>query len=258
MSAPRKLAVITGGGSGIGACIALALARQQWDLCITTFHDGDEAARTIRQARTLGAVATSLKCDVGSKAEVDSFYEAVSARFGKAPDLLVNNAGVQTWAGLLELREEDWDRVIRTNLKGCFLNIQAAARLMVAQRQGGRIVNIGSGCNRMPFPRLVDYSASKGGIEMLTKVAAIELGRHGIRVNCVAPGAIETARTRQEDRDYAGSWARVTPLGRVGQPEDVADAVCFLAGEAAGFISGQTLHVDGGVFTRPNWPYPEL
>jgi len=170
--------------------------------------------------------------------------------------ILVNNAGTQVFASLLQLQEPDWSRVIDTNLKGCFLCTQQAA-LRMKDSGGGRIINIGSGCNRVPFPGLVSYTASKGGIEMFTKVAAAELGVHGITVNCVAPGAIEVERTRLEAPDYAGMWGARTPLGRVGQPEDVARAVAFFAGEDASFITGQTLWVDGGLFTRPSWPYNE-
>jgi 3-oxoacyl-[acyl-carrier protein] reductase len=119
----------------------------------------------------------------------------------------------------------------------------------------GRIVNIGSGCNKIAFPNLVDYTASKGGIEMFTKVCAIELGKYNITVNCVAPGAIEIERTKLEAGDYAKTWAGVTPLGRVGQPLDVARVVVALAGEAGDFVSGQTIWVDGGLFSHPIWPY---
>ena len=176
--------------------------------------------------------------------------------FAEVPevDILVNNAGVQTWKPLLELAEEDWDRTIQTNLKGCFLCTQRAARLM-KRSSGGRIINIGSGCNKIAFPHLVDYTASKGGIEMFTKVAAVELAAYGITVNCVAPGAIEIERTRQESEDYAGTWAKRTPAGRVGQPADVANVVAFLASPASNFITGQTIWVDGGLFSLPSWPY---
>jgi NAD(P)-dependent dehydrogenase (short-subunit alcohol dehydrogenase family) len=169
-------------------------------------------------------------------------------------DILVNNAGTQVWKPLVDMEETEWDRVIATNLKGCFLCTQLAARHM-RQRGGGRIINIGSGCNKTPFPNLAAYTASKGGIEMFTKVAAVELGAYGITVNCVAPGAVEIERTRGESADYAGTWAALTPLGRVGQPLDVARAVAFFAGEAGDFVSGQTLWVDGGLFTRPAWAY---
>ena len=171
-----------------------------------------------------------------------------------ALDVLVNNAGVQTWTPFLDVSEEEWDLVIDTNLKGCFLCTQAAARQMKV-RGRGTIVNIGSGCNKVPFPQLVAYTASKGGIEMLTKVAAVELGPHGIRVNCVAPGAIDIERTRLEEANYAETWGRVTPLGRVGVPKDVAEAVVFLASDAAAFVTGQTLWVDGGLFSQPPWAY---
>lgn len=255
MIAGNRLAVITGGGTGIGATIAVQLAREGWDICLTYHRSGEEAAGVLAAIKDCGVVGAAFKCDVGVKAQVDSFYEAVLSTFGRAPDLLVNNAAVQTWAPLLELSEEDWDRVIQTNLKGCFLNTQRAAALMIADERGGRIVNIGSGSNKVPFPRLVDYTTSKGGVEMFTKVAAVELGSYGITVNCVAPGAIETARTLAEAPEYAETWASVTPLGRVGQPSDVADAVSFLASAQASFITGQTLTVDGGAFTKPNWPY---
>jgi 3-oxoacyl-[acyl-carrier protein] reductase len=120
---------------------------------------------------------------------------------------------------------------------------------------GGRIVNIGSGSNKVAFPKLVDYTASRGGVEMLTKVAAVELGPYQITVNCVAPGAIETERTKTEVQDFAGTWARLTPLGRIGSPLDVGRAVVFFAGESSAFITGQTLWVDGGLFAKPAWPY---
>ncbi len=141
-----------------------------------------------------------------------------------------------------------------TNLKGNFLCTQLAGRHM--KEQGwGRIINIGSGCNKVAFPNLVNYTASKGGIEMFTKVAAAELGPYGITVNCVAPGAIEVERTRYEAGDYAGTWAPITPMRRVGYPSDVASAVCFLVAEEAEFVTGQTLFVDGGLFAKGPWPY---
>ena len=191
--------------------------------------------------------------DVRISGAVKAMVDEVVERTG-ALDVLVNNAGVQTWTPFLDVSEEEWDLVIDTNLKGCFLCTQAAARQMKV-RGRGTIVNIGSGCNKVPFPHLVAYTASKGGIEMLTKVAAVELGPHGIRVNCVAPGAIDIARTRLEEANYAETWGRVTPLGRVGVPKDVAEAVVFLASDAAAFVTGQTLWVDGGLFSQPPWAY---
>ena len=257
MSESARLAVVTGASRGIGREIAVTLARQGWDVAFSHLGDAAEATETTALIATTGRKALGLRCDVGFKDEVWAFYQSVMTTFGRAPDLLVNNAGIQTWAPLLELAEADWDRVIRTNLKGCFLNTQRAAQLMVEHGIRGSIVNLGSACNKVAFPRLVDYTASKGGIEQFTKVSATELGPYGIRVNCVAPGAIEHERTKLEAPDYADTWAAITPLQRVGQTADVAKVVHFLATDAAGFVTGQTIYVDGGAFTMPNWPYPQ-
>ena len=257
MSNPTGLAVVTGASRGIGREIAVTLAGHGWDIAFSHLGDEVEATATTGLIAATGRQALGLRCDVGVKAEVWAFYETVMKTFGRAPDLLVNNAGVQTWAPLLELAEADWDRVIRTNLKGTFLNTQRAAQLMVEHGIRGSIVNIGSACNKVAFPRLVDYTASKGGIEQFTKVSATELGPHGIRVNCVAPGAIEHERTKLEAPDYAATWAAITPLQRVGTTADVAKVVHFLATDAAGFVTGQTIYVDGAAFTLPNWPYPQ-
>lgn len=255
-SVTRRLAVVTGGSTGIGRGIVNALAHEGWNVAFSYLGRESEAEETAARARAAGADILYVACDVGVKAQVDAFYDQVDQWHG-APDLLVNNAGIQTWAPLLEVDEESWDAVIRTNLKGSFLNTQNAARRMIAAGKAGAIINIGSGCNRHAFPRLVAYTASKGGVEQLTKVSAVELGPYGIRVNCVAPGAIEIERTQAETDDYAGEWSPITPLRRVGQPKDVADIVSYLASPGASFITGQTVWVDGGVFSRANWPYPE-
>jgi NAD(P)-dependent dehydrogenase (short-subunit alcohol dehydrogenase family) len=255
MSADSKLAVVTGGDAGLGRDMVYALAEQGWDVAISYVRDERLAAETTGHVRSLGRRAYSARADAGLKTDVDAFFDGVMNEFGRAPDVLINNAGVQTWSPLLDLQEAQWDQVIRTNLKGCFLNTQKAAQLMIQAGHGGAIVNIGSACNQVPFPKLVDYTASKGGIEQFTKVSAVELGPYGIRVNCVAPGAIETARTREEAPDYAGIWSRITPMRRVGTPRDVAHAVMFFVDPRSDFISGQTLFVDGAAFTVPNWPY---
>ena len=250
-----RYAIITGGSSGIGRHLVSAFVRAGYQVAFThrEAHDAAEAVAT--EAMAGGGQVRAFESDVGDAASVSRLMDEASAWFGDAPDVLVNNAGIQTWAPLLDLSEESWDAVIRTNLKGCFLNTREAGRRMVAAGKGGAIINIGSGCNKLAFPGLVDYTASKGGIEQFTKVSAVELGPHGIRVNCVAPGAIETERTRAEAPDYAETWGRVTPLRRVGTPADIAGPVLFLAGPQAAYVTGQTLWVDGGVFTQAFWPY---
>jgi NAD(P)-dependent dehydrogenase (short-subunit alcohol dehydrogenase family) len=248
-----KTALVTGAAKGVGRGIALELAREGADLAINDFSDSIGAEATAAEIRSLGRKAIAVLADVGTAAEVDRMFEVVMKQFPRL-DVLVNNAGIQTWKALLDLEERDWDRVMATNLKGCFLCTQRAARHMKVAG-GGRIVNIGSGSNKVAFPKLVDYTASRGGIEMLTKVAAVELGPYQITVNCVAPGAIETERTRTEAQDFAGTWGQLTPLGRIGTPLDVGRAVVFFASEASAFVTGQTLWVDGGLFAKPAWPY---
>jgi NAD(P)-dependent dehydrogenase (short-subunit alcohol dehydrogenase family) len=249
-----KIAVVTGASKGIGRGIARALGQAGFDVAVNYRGDAKGAEETAAEIRAIGRKAIIAKADVGFKTEVDQMFQQVVEQLG-TPSVLVNNSGVQTWKPLLELAEEDWDRVIRTNLKGTFLCTQRAAKMMAANRYG-RIINIGSGSNKAPFPNLVDYTASKGGIEMFTRVAAVELGHFGITVNCVAPGTIEIERTKAESPDYAATWAPLTPLGRIGRPSDVAAAVVFLVSPQAEFITGQTLYVDGGLLTQIPWPYP--
>lgn len=246
-----RVALVTGAGGGVGQGICVELARAGYRVVVNDVSPGTaDATRALVVAA--GADALVAIGSVSVRADVHAMVDATVGHFGRL-DLLVNNAGIQVWRPFLELEEAEWDSVIDVNLKGCFLCTQAAG--LVMQQQGhGHIVNIGSGSNHVPFPGLVSYTASKGGIEMLTKVAAVELGPLGIRVNCVAPGAIEIERTRLERADYAGTWSRVTPLRRIGTPADVGRAVLMLDSENAGFVTGQTVLVDGGLFTSPPWP----
>jgi 3-oxoacyl-[acyl-carrier protein] reductase len=239
-----KTALVTGANGHIGSEISRALAREGAHVIVNYFEDRAGAESL---AGAIGG--TAIYADISNSNDVDEMI----AGFSRI-DILVNNTGIQTFCPLLDLDEADWDRVIRTNLKGCFLCTQRVGRVM-KQNGGGRIINLGSGCNKTGFPMLSSYTASKGAIETFTKVSAVELGAYGITVNCVAPGAIETGRTKLETPDYAGTWAKLTPLGRVGTPEDVARAIVFFSSDAAEFISGQTLWVDGGLFSKPAWPY---
>jgi NAD(P)-dependent dehydrogenase (short-subunit alcohol dehydrogenase family) len=248
-----KVALVTGASKGVGKGVALQLARHGANVVVNYNSDQKGAEATAEEIRGMGVAAIVVQGNVSVAAEVEAMFATVIKEFGRL-DILVNNAGVQTWKALLELTEAEWDHVLDTNLKGCFLCTQQAARIM-KDHGGGRIINIGSGCNKVAFPRLVNYTASKGGMEQFTKVSAVELGKYGIRVNCVAPGAVEIERTKEEAGDYAGTWAGVTPLGRVGTPMDIGRAVVFFCGELSDFVTGQTLYVYGGLFAKPHWPY---
>ncbi|HWR52587.1 MAG TPA: 3-oxoacyl-ACP reductase family protein [Bryobacteraceae bacterium] len=248
-----KAALVTGSSKGIGRGIAVELAKAGCDVAVNYNADREGAEATVAAICEAGRRAFAVKANVGFKADVDTLFAEVFRNFPRL-DILVNNAGTQVFKPLLELDEDEWDRVIDTNLKGCFLCTQRAAAHM-KEHGGGRIINIGSGCNKVPFPNLVSYTASKGGIEMFTKVAAVELAPLGITVNCVAPGSVEIERTKRETEDYDATWSALTPVGRIGTPADVAAVVAFLAGDSAGFVNGQTIFVDGGLFTKPQWPY---
>lgn len=247
-----RVALVTGASKGVGRGIALGLAAAGWDVAINYHSDEAGARETASGVESLGRRAWIVQGDVGFSDQVDAMFSQLADE-RKNLRLLVNNAGVQTWSSLMDLQESDWDRTLRTNLKGTFLCTQRAARWM-QETGGGAIVNIGSGANKLPFPNLVDYVASKGGIDQFTRVSAVELGPLGIRVNCVAPGAIEIERTKLELPDYAGMWGSITPLRRIGLPADVARAVVYLASDDADFVTGQTIYVDGGLFTQAPWP----
>lgn len=249
------LALITAGPSAIGRSFVLALAGAGYDVGFTHLGQTEAAADLVAAVHALGRRAQAWESDASDEAQVLAFHAEAAVWAGRAPQVMINNAGIQTWSSLLDLKVEDWNRVMATNLRGTFLNTQAAAKAMIAAGHGGSIITLGSGCNKLAFPKLVDYTASKGGIEQFTKVAAVELGPHGIRVNCIAPGAIATERTAAEAGDYAATWAKVTPLRRVGVPEDLTGPLLFLISDAAAFVTGQTIWVDGGVFSQANWPY---
>ncbi len=247
-------AIITGAAGGIGTVLSLAAAREGRDVVLVDIELTEQLQQLAVQCEALGVRAVALAVDIGDPEAVAALFDQCGHSMKRDGALLINNAAVQTWKPLIDLTPDEWERVIRTNLTGTFLMTQQFAKQLIAADTTGAIVNIGSGCNHLAFPSLVDYSASKGGVEMLTRSASLELGKYGIRVNCVAPGAIETDRTSDETADYASSWSPLTPLGRIGTPEDVAKAVLFLGSEGAAFISGQTLGVDGGLFSRAIWP----
>lgn len=244
------LALVTAGTSAIGRHLVAGLAGAGYKVAFT--HLNDPGADAL--AEKVGGLA--LHSDAGDPDQVAEVHARAAEWAGAAPRVMVCNAGIQSWASLLDLTPAQWDAVMATNLRGTFLNTQAAAQAMIAAGHGGAIVTLGSGCNKLAFPRLVDYTASKGGIEQFTKVAASELGPYGIRVNCIAPGAIATERTAAEAGDYAATWSPITPLRRIGTPQDLVGPMLFFISDAAAFVTGQTLYVDGGTFSQAPWPYP--
>jgi 3-oxoacyl-[acyl-carrier protein] reductase len=182
---------------------------------------------------------------VGIKSEVDQMVEKGINVFGRI-DVLVNNAGIALWKPFLELDEENWDKTISTNLKGVFLCSQAVAKKMVENKWKGSIINISSIAAAGALDCLVPYCASKGGMTLLTKAMAAELAPYDIRVNALAPGTIDIARNRNTDEDYPDDWIPFIPMGRVGNIQDIAKPVLFLASEDSGFITGQIFWSDGG------------
>ncbi len=244
MSLTDQVALVTGSGRGIGRAIALALAEQGAHLVINDV-DAASAAATAADIQALGREALVQGANVVDEAQVEGMIEAIMERFGRL-DVLVNNAGLTRDGLLIRMKEDQWNLVLDVNLKGAFLCTKSAARPMMKARYG-RIVNIASVAGITGNPGQANYSASKGGLISLTKTTALELASRGITCNAVAPGFIETAMTQQLAEDVREGWMKRIPLGRAGTAEDVAAAVCFLAGPASTYVTGQVLVVDGGM-----------
>ena len=239
-----QVALVTGSGRGIGRAIALALAAQGAHLVINDV-DAASAEATAADIRALGREALVAGANVVEEAQVEAMIEAIMERFGRL-DVLVNNAGLTRDGLLIRMKEDQWDLVLDVNLKGAFLCTKTAARPMMKARHG-RIVNIASVAGITGNPGQANYSASKGGLIALTKTTALELATRGITCNAVAPGFIETAMTQQLAEEVREGWMKRIPLARAGTAEDVAAAVCFLAGPASTYVTGQVLVVDGGM-----------
>lgn len=237
-----KVVIITGAAQGIGAACAQRFAREGAQVILA---DVNEAAG---QALATELQATYVYCDVASKAQIDALVEKTLARHGRV-DVLVNNAGIFKAAPFLDVTEEDFDAVIRVNLKGSFLMAQAAARAMVACKSQGSIINMSSVNAVLAIPSIASYNMSKGGINQLTRVAALALADHGIRVNAVAPGTIATELAQKavltDDAAKAKIMSR-TPMRRLGEPFEIANVVAWLASDAASYITGEIVTVDGG------------
>ncbi len=238
---------MTGASKGIGRAVALALAGAGADVaCAATSREN--AQRTAAEISATGRRAIALGARVEKGSEVTAMFNEVAASLGPL-DILVNNAGVSAPKSVLEMTEADWDRTLEINAKGVFLCAQAAARQMVARGAEGVIVNIGSIAGQNAFPNRLAYGASKAAAHHMTKVMAIEWAGRGIRVNCIAPGFTRTEMVAERVAKGALDLAAIkrrTPLGRLAEGQDIADAVVYLAGAASPFVTGALLTVDGG------------
>lgn len=240
-----KVALVTGASRGIGRAIALTLAEAGADVAINYSGNEAKAMEVVAEVEKLGRKAIAIKANVANAQEVEDMVNQVLDSFGKL-DILVNNAGITRDNLIMRMKEEDWDAVIDTNLKGVFNCIKAVTRPMMKQRSG-RIINISSVVAVAGNPGQANYTAAKAGVIGLTKTTAKELASRGITVNAIAPGFIETDMTDVLSENVRSEMMKAIPLGRLGKPEDVAKAVRFLASPDADYITGQLLHVDGGM-----------
>lgn len=241
----EKTALVTGASRGIGRAIALALASKGFAVALNYAGSHDAAEAVKKEIEAAGGKAFTVQGDVSKSEDVDRVFKAVKDEFGGL-DVLVNNAGINRDALLIRMKESNWDDVIATDLKSDFLTTKAAAAMMMRKRKGS-IINISSVVGIMGNIGQANYAAAKAGVIGLTKACAKEMAARNIRVNAVAPGFIETAMTDGIPEKIREGMISFIPMGRMGQPEDVAKAVCFLASDDSSYITGQVLVVDGGL-----------
>jgi len=241
----KRVAIITGASRGIGRACALALASPQIKIYLNDVANWDAAEETRQAVQDRGAQAEIIKFDVSNLAEVSAGFEQIAKNSGRL-DILVNNAGIVQDNLVVRMKEEQWDRVLSVNLKGAFNCTRAAARPMLKQHYG-RIINISSVVGVMGNPGQANYVASKAGLIGLTKAVARELASRQITVNAVAPGFIATEMTEALPEKVQAEMLAQIPLNRFGTPEEVAAVVAFLASEAAAYITGQVIHINGGM-----------
>jgi 3-oxoacyl-[acyl-carrier protein] reductase len=241
----RRVAIVTGGGRGIGRAIAARLAEEGANLAFSYRSNDAAAEETAEKVRAAGVECEVFKGDVSSPRDVEALFTRVSDAFGRV-DILVNNAGITRDNLMMRMKDEEFDDVLRTNLKGTYLCTRAALRPMIRARWG-RIVNVSSVVGLLGNAGQANYAASKAGIIGLTKSVAREVAQRGITANVVAPGYVETELTRRLPDDVKDHIKGQIPAGRFGEAEEVAEVVAFLAGEGAGYVTGQTVAVDGGM-----------
>ncbi|MEK9197737.1 3-oxoacyl-[acyl-carrier-protein] reductase [Ureibacillus sp. 179-F W5.1 NHS] len=241
-----KTAVVTGASRGIGRAIALQLASEGANVVVNYSGSEQKAQEVVNEIEQLGTKAIAVQANVSDTESVQNLMSAAIEQFGSI-DVLVNNAGITRDNLLMRMKEEEWDEVMNTNLKGVFLCTKAVTRQMMKQRSG-RIINISSIVGVMGNAGQANYVAAKAGVIGLTKTTARELASRNILVNAIAPGFITTEMTDELPEDIKSSMLNQIPLAKLGQPEDIAKAVVFLASNDASYMTGQTLHIDGGMY----------
>ncbi len=241
-----QVALVTGASRGIGRAIALVLAKAGADVIVNYAGSESAAEEVVQLIRGMGRRAEKIQAHVGNSEQAESMIKAVIEQFGTI-DILVNNAGITRDNLIMRMKEEEFDDVINTNLKGVFNCIKAVTRPMMKQRSG-KIINISSVVGVLGNPGQANYVAAKAGVIGLTKATARELASRNITVNCIAPGFIETEMTDKLPEDAKAALLQQIPLAKLGKPDDIANVVLFLASSAASYMTGQTLHVDGGMY----------
>jgi 3-oxoacyl-[acyl-carrier protein] reductase len=241
-----KVALVTGASRGIGRAIAIGLAEAGAHVVVNYAGNETAAAEVAAHIHSLGRKAITIQANVGNSAEVDAMVKQTLETFGQL-DILVNNAGITRDNLLMRMKDEEFDEVINTNLKGVFNCVRSVTRTMMKQRSG-RIINISSVVGTLGNPGQANYVAAKAGVIGLTKSAARELASRGITVNAIAPGFITTDMTDKLSEEMRAQLLRQIPLARFGQPDDIAKTVLFLASDEASYMTGQTLHIDGGMY----------
>jgi glucose 1-dehydrogenase len=248
MSLNGKTAIVTGGNSGIGKAIVLSLAEESANIVVDFVAHPDATEALEKQVADLGAQAIGVDADVSKVGDLQRLVEAAVKAFGRL-DVMVNNAGVETRTSVLDTTEEQYEFVLNVNLKSAFFGTQVAAKQMIAQGGGGRIINISSVHEDWPMPGNTAYCLSKGGMRMLTRTAGVELASHGITVVGVGPGAVDTPINKATEADPAAmkTLDAAIPLGRVAKPEEIGSVVAFIAGDGASYVTATTLMTDGGL-----------